>query len=89
MLEYEDVRVAVVSLRLGTAFCKPNLCPRIAMVDVSETHGLSSKKTQGKHARRTSSMILVIACLLALIFSESTGLSRLDKKRPNELTLIH
>ena len=89
-LDNEDVRVAV-GLRLGTALCKPHLCPCGAMVDVSGTHGLSCKKGQGKYARHSFINDIICRSLARAdiqCVKEPAGLSRLDGKRPDGLTLI-
>jgi hypothetical protein len=89
-LDNEDIRVAV-GLRLGTALCKPHLCPCGTLVDVSGTHGLACKKNSGKHARHSTINDIIrrslaradIQCVI-----EPAGLSRSDGKRPDGLTLI-
>ena len=89
-LSDEAVRVAV-ALRLGCTVCVPHTCRCEALVDVQGTHGLVCKQAPGKIARHQAINDAVARAISAAgvpITKEPVGLTRLDGKRPDGLTLI-
>ncbi len=86
----EAVRVAV-GMRLGVKLCEEHQCPCGAHVDTSGTHGLSCRKSAGRHQRHSLiNDIIWRAMIRAKIqaVKEPTGLTRRDGKRPDGVTLI-
>ena len=89
-LEDEAVRISV-GLRLGARLCEPHACPCGADVDALGLHSLSCRRSAGRLSRHHNiNEILWRALTKAGVPStkEPYGLSRTDRKRPYELTLI-
>ena len=90
-MDDNTVRVAV-GLRLGSSLCRPHTCQHCgADVDQLATHGLSCKKSEGRHYRHGAiNDILHRALTTAGIPSrlEPPGLVRTDGKRPDGVTMI-
>jgi hypothetical protein len=89
-MDDEVVRVAV-GLRLGLNLCEPHVCQCGSPVDARGTHGLSCKKSAGRHPRHgLLNDIICRAMHRAQIPStkEPIGLSRNDGKRPDGVSLI-
>ena len=87
----ESIRVAV-GLRLGVPLCAPHSCHLCGSeVDASEVHGLSCRRSQGRIPRHNGLNALLkralAACNVPTVL-EPQGLSRLDNKRPDGLTII-
>lgn len=79
-------------LRLGTAICAPHPC-QLCGTEVSQlgTHGLSCRKSEGRHSRHAAmNNIIKHALSSAGVPSrlEPPGLSRSDGKRPDGMTLV-
>ena len=89
-LNNEAVRVAV-GLRLGVPICEPHTCPCGSLVDARGSHCLACRRSAGRMARHQQINELIYRALnRAKVPSvkEPTGLTRLDGKRPDGLTLI-
>ena len=90
-MDDNTVRVAV-GLRLGSTLCRPHICQHCgADVDQRATHGLSCKKSEGRHYRHGAiNDIIHRALTTARIPSrlEPSGLVRTDGKRPDGVTMI-
>ena len=89
-LDNEAVRVAV-DLRLGTNICEPHQCSCRKHVDARGTHGLSCKRGAGRFIRHHQLNDIIHRGLTkasTLSFLEPPGLSHIDGKRPDRLTLI-
>ena len=87
-LDDSSLRIAV-ALRLGAPICAPHTCICGAAVDASGTHGLSCRKSAGRHARHSAvNEIIKRALASADVPSrlEPSSLSRTDGKRPDGLT---
>ncbi|XP_055355475.1 uncharacterized protein LOC129600865 [Paramacrobiotus metropolitanus] len=90
LLDDAAVRIAV-ALRLGVQICKQHKCRCGEMVDALGLHGLSCSKSQGRFRRHASLNSLIQRSLgSAKVPSilEPPGLSRLDGKRPDGLSLF-
>ena len=86
----ETIRVAV-GLRLGAKLCEPHQCTCGALVDARGLHGLSCRRSAGRHARHSLLNDTIWRALnKAGVQStkEPTGLLRSDGKRPDGVTLI-
>ena len=87
----DTIRIAI-GLRLGTPLCQPHKCMQCgAEVDQWATHGLSCKKSQGRHSRHAAlNDIIHRALISAKIPShlEPTGLLRSDEKRPDGMSIV-
>jgi len=80
-----------MALRLGSSVCDPHTCRCGALVDAQGIHGLVCKQVPGKIARHQAVNDTVARAISAAgipITKEPVGLTRLDGKRPDELTLI-
>ena len=90
-MDDDTVRVAV-GLRLGSPLCRPHFCQHCgAAVDHLGLHGLSCKKSEGRHYRHSSiNDILHRALSSAKVPSrlEPSGLTRSDGKRPDGVTVV-
>ena len=90
-MDDNTVRVAV-GLRLGSTLCRPHTCQHCgADVNHLATHGLSCKKSEGRHHRHAAiNDILYRALSSAKIPSrlEPSGLLRSDGKRPDGVTMV-
>ena len=90
-MDDNTVRVAM-GLRLGSTLCRPHTCQHCgANVDQRATHGLSCKKSEGRHYRHGAiNDIIHRALTTARILSrlEPSGLVRTDGKRPDGVTMI-
>ena len=90
-MDDNTIRVAV-GLRLGSPLCRPHSCQHCgAEVDHLATHGLSCRKSEGRHHRHAAlNDIIHRALSSAKVPSrlEPTGLLRSDGKRPDGVTLV-
>ena len=89
-LSDEAIRVAA-GLRLGTNLCEPHPCPCGAMVDARGLHGLSCRRSAGRHQRHNFLNDIIWRALgraKIQATKEPLGLSRTDGKRPDGVTLI-
>ena len=90
-MDDNTIRVAV-GLRLGSSLCSPHTYQHCeAEVDKQGIHGLSCKKSVGRHYRHSAiNDILHRALSSAKVPSrlEPTGLTRSDGKRPDGVTMI-
>ena len=90
LLDDASLRIAV-ALRLGAVVCTEHVCVCGQRVDKFGHHGLSSKKSRGRHARHSSLNDAVQRALgSAHVTSvlEPVGLDRGDGKRPDGLTIF-
>ena len=88
-LDNETLRIAV-GLRLGSQLCLPHICPCGSAVEENGVHGLSCRRSAGRHLRHNLVNDIVWRALLrAQIPSkkEPTGLAD-NGKRPDGVTLI-
>jgi len=86
----ETIRVAV-GTRLGTRLCEPHKCSCGTFVDVRGLHGLSCRRSAGRHTRHSqlNDIIWRSLCRAKIPASkEPLGLTRSDGKRPDGVTLI-
>ena len=89
-LDDASLRIAV-ALRLGAPVCTPHKCICDVDVDSSGVHGLSCRKSAGRHARHSALNDLVKRALASAEVPsrlEPTSLSRSDGKRPDGLTMM-
>ena len=90
-MDDQTVRVAV-GLRLGTPLCRPHTCQHCGLkVDALATHGLSCRRSQGRHHRHGAlNNIIHRSLATANVPSrlEPPGLERADGKRPDGLTVV-
>ena len=91
-LKLEDNMVHVgIGLYLGTPFCVPHSCSGFnATGDKSGLRGLSCCLSKGRHYRHTSVNDVIKRTLSTLgvpCHLEPSGISRLNGKRPDSLTL--
>ena len=92
-LRMDDATIRIaVGLRLGASLCRPHTCRHCgAEVDHLAIHGLSCRKSEGRHHRHAAiNDILYRALTSARVPSrlEPSGLQRSDGKRPDGVTLI-
>ena len=92
-LRTDDPTIRVeVGLRLGLPLAHPHVCGLCgAEVDQFSAHGLSCKKSKGRHYRHASlNDVLYRAFEAARIPArlEPSGLARLDGKRPDGITMV-
>ena len=86
----ETIRVAV-GTRLGTRLCEPHTCPCGSLVDARGLHGLSCRRSAGRHARHSQLNDIIWRSLRRANIpasKEPLGLNRSDGKRPDGVTLI-
>ena len=86
----DAVRVAV-ALRLGCSVCVAHTCRCGALVDTQGLHGLVCKQAPSKIARHQAINDIVARAISTSgtpVMKEPVGLTRLDGKRPDGLTLI-
>jgi len=89
-LDDEAVRVAV-SLRLGSNLCVPHSCRCGALVDAMGLHCFVCKRSPGRTSRHHALNDIVARAFASAgipAVKEPNGLTRLDGKRPDGLTLI-
>jgi len=89
-LDDASLRVAV-ALRLGAAVCAPHTCICGAAVDTSGVHGLSCRKSAGRHARHNALNDIIKRSLASAEIPsrlEPSSLSRSDGKRPDGMTMM-
>ena len=90
-MDDNTIRVAV-GLRLGSTLCRPHICQHCgAEVDHLASHGLSCKRSEGRHHRHSAiNDIIHRALSSARIPSrlEPSGLHRSDGKRPDGVTMV-
>jgi len=90
-MDDETIRVAV-GLRLGSTLCRSHTCQHCgAEVDRLATHGLSCKKSSGRHQRHAAINDIVHRALSSAHIPsrlEPSGLHRSDGKRPDGVTMI-
>jgi hypothetical protein len=89
-IDNQKFKIAV-ALRLGVKCCQPHFCSLCyAQVSSFGTHGLSCKRSAGRHSRHASVNSLISRALQSARIPctlEPVGLSRNDGKRPDGLTL--
>ena len=89
-LHDEAVRVAV-GMRLGMNMCAPRLCRCGAQVDACGTHSLVCKQAPGRGTRHhvlTDVVARAFATAGFSVLKKPAGLSRVDGKRPDGMTLV-
>ena len=89
-LDDSSLRIAV-ALRLGAPICAPHICVCKAEVDAFGTHGLSCRKSAGRHIRHSAVNDLIKRALASAEIParlEPTALSRDDGKRPDGLSTM-
>ena len=89
-MDDEAVRVAV-GLRLGLDLCVPHTCRCGAQVDAQGLHSFVCKRAPGRTSRHHALNDIVWRAFISSgipASKEPTGLTRLDGKRPDGLTLI-
>ena len=89
-LENSDVRIGV-SLRLGAPIGIPHKCRCGTEVDTNGRHGLSCRKSAGRHLRHTRINVVFSSALTSAGIPnrrEVAGLSGVDNKRPDGKTLV-
>ena len=89
-LNKNEIHVAI-GLRLGSSLCEPHDCPCGNLVDSSGLHGLSCKHNAARFSRHHCINDVIWRALLRANIpasKEPSGLSRLDGKRPDGMTLI-
>ena len=90
-MDDEVLRVAV-GLRLGVALCRPHKCHQCgAEVDHLGLHGLSCRRSQGRHPRHAAvndllKRLLASAKIPSLL--EPTGIARSDGRRPDGISVM-
>ena len=87
----EVVRVAM-GLRLGVSLCHPHLCKHCqTQVDHQGLHGLSCRRSQGRHPRHTAINDIIKRSLTSVgvpSHLEPSGICLSDGKRPDGATVI-
>ena len=86
----ETIRVAV-GVRLGAKLCDPHQRNCVALVDAKGLHGLSCRRSTGRHARHSLLNDTIRRALNKAgvpSTKEPAGLLRSDGKRPYGVTLI-
>lgn len=88
LLDDAALRIAV-ALRLGAPICEEHRCICGQSVDTHGLHGLSCKKSRGRHGRHAALNELIKRALASAVVPsvlEPVGLDRGDGKRPDGLT---
>ncbi|CAG9816014.1 unnamed protein product [Phaedon cochleariae] len=89
-LDDDSFRVAI-GLRLGLDICTPHEYICGSGVDEKETHGLSCRKSSGRHSRHHQVNDIIKRALISADVSailEPLGTSPDDEKRPDGMSLI-
>ena len=90
-MDDDSLRIAV-GLRLGAPICGPHLCHHCgAEVDVLGRHGLSCRKSEGRHHRHAAVNDIIHRTLVSAHVPsrlEPPGLLRSDGKRPDGVTVV-
>lgn len=89
-MDDSSFRIAV-ALRLGASVCAPHTCICGHSVDSSGTHGLSCRRSAGRHIRHSTVNDLIKRALTSAEVPsrlEPVSLTRSDGKRPDGLTLM-
>ena len=90
-LDNDTITIAV-SLRLGVALCHPHPCKQCGSpVDEFALHGLSGVRSQGRHSCHNELNDIIHRSLSSAGIpsqKEPRGLSRLDGKRPDGVTML-
>jgi hypothetical protein len=89
-LDDTALRIAI-AVRLGAPVCAPHACVCGENVDASGIHGLSCRKSAGRHLRHSALNDLVKRALATAEVPsrlEPTSLFRSDGKRPDGMTLM-
>jgi len=90
-LDDEAVRVAV-GLRLGLDLCEPHQCQCGHVVDAHGLHSVVCKRSSGSWSARHHALNDLVARSFATagvpVTTEPAGLSRMDGKQPDGLTLV-
>ena len=85
-------KVVAVGLHLGSPLCRPHLCHHCGSeVDRLGHHGLSCRKSEGRHYRHAAINDIVHRALSSAQVPsrlEPSGLSRSDGKRPDGVTMV-
>ena len=90
-MDDNTVRVAV-GLRLGSTLCRPHACQHCGVeVDHLGSHGLSCRKSEGRHYRHSAINDILYRALTSARIPcklEPSGLTRSDGKRPDGVTMV-
>ena len=90
-MDDDTVRVAV-GLRLGSSLCLPHDCYHCGVeVNCLGTHGLSCKRSEGRHHRHAALNDIVHRALTTAHIPsrlEPAGICRSDGKRPDGVTIV-
>ena len=90
-MDDSTIRVAV-GLHLGSVLCRPHTCQHCEVeVDQLGTHGLSCKRSEGRHHRHSAVNDILHRALRSVQVParlEPSGLTRSDGKRPDGVTLV-
>lgn len=89
-LDDTSLRLAV-ALRIGANMCSPHSCICGEQVDTYGTHGLTCRKSAGRHMRHNAVNDLIKRALMSAnvpAMLEPTSLCRDDGKRPDGLTVL-
>ena len=88
-MDDETIRIAV-GLRLGCDLITPHRCTCGAQVDATAHHGLSCRRSAGRHSRHSDINCIIHGALTSANISstlEPVGLFRSDGKRPDGMSL--
>ena len=90
-MDDETIRI-VVGLRLGLPICSPYVCHLCSEdVDVFATHGLSCRRSEGRHFHHSIFIDIIHRALLSANLPshlEPSHLSHSDGKRPDGVALV-
>ena len=90
-MDDETIRVAV-GLQLGFSLCRPHLCQHCeAEVNELAIHGLSCRRSEGRHHRHSAINDIIHRALTAARVPsrlEPAGLYRSDGKRPDGIAVV-